>query len=212
MICSYCKSNVDTDSFHCDQCGKEIFICSECGLPGKGKNCIYDGKKLISTKDKYQPNAIDSDNIKVEKPSPPFSLFDSSSDFSNSHSEEKNKKYLPIPILRLVNKNLKIDIEIKNEDIIGRIEGMHVNVFSQFNQISGKHGQFIFDTDKGWTYKDVGSTNGSKYSKNDIWSEVSIIKQHTSEVLANNYFLLLANIEFQIVIEINPNKGGTIKV
>ena len=109
MICSYCKSNIDNDSFHCDQCGKEIFICTECGLPGKGKNCINDGKKLISIKDKYQSNSTDSENINNEKVSQSFSLFDSSSDVSKSPFEEKNQKVFLTPILRLVNKNLKID-------------------------------------------------------------------------------------------------------
>ncbi len=52
MICAWCKSDIDNDSYHCDQCGKEQFICPACGKPGKGKSCVEDGNPLFSPKQK----------------------------------------------------------------------------------------------------------------------------------------------------------------
>ena len=51
MICPSCKSEIDRDSFFCDQCGTEILICPVCKNPGKGKRCTQDGGKLIPAKD-----------------------------------------------------------------------------------------------------------------------------------------------------------------
>jgi pSer/pThr/pTyr-binding forkhead associated (FHA) protein len=52
MICAYCKSDIESDSFYCDQCSKEVFVCQVCGKPGKGKNCVDDGGALLSQKQK----------------------------------------------------------------------------------------------------------------------------------------------------------------
>ena len=50
MECPTCKADVDDDSWFCDQCGTELFKCSQCGRPGKGKRCAFDGKPLTSCK------------------------------------------------------------------------------------------------------------------------------------------------------------------
>ena len=71
MICSYCKSDIDNDSFHCDQCGKELFICPTCGKSGKGKNCVEDGSKLFSPKQKSvttSPNGIQNNTSQISQP------------------------------------------------------------------------------------------------------------------------------------------------
>jgi len=47
MQCPLCKEQIDDDSRYCDLCGEQILICSECGRPGKGKRCKFDGKELI---------------------------------------------------------------------------------------------------------------------------------------------------------------------
>ncbi|HRR95442.1 MAG TPA: zinc ribbon domain-containing protein [Candidatus Ratteibacteria bacterium] len=50
MICVFCKSNIEGDSFFCDQCGKEILICPKCSQPGKGQYCTYDSTLLVTKK------------------------------------------------------------------------------------------------------------------------------------------------------------------
>lgn len=48
MQCPSCKEQIDDDSRYCDQCGEQIMVCSECGRPGKGKRCIFDGKEMVA--------------------------------------------------------------------------------------------------------------------------------------------------------------------
>ena len=50
MICVFCGGSIDDDSFYCDQCGKEILMCPECGRSGKRKVCTFDGNALVPVK------------------------------------------------------------------------------------------------------------------------------------------------------------------
>ena len=104
---------------------------------------------------------------------------------------------------------MKIDIEIKDGDIIGRTEGNFSNLFNQFNQISGKHVQFNFDNVNGWQIKDFGSTNGSAVSENPNWQTTPKLKQDIPVQLKNNTLLLIANIEFQVNIILPQTSTGT---
>jgi hypothetical protein len=209
MICCYCKCNIDDDSFHCDQCGKELSVCPNCGKTGKGKNCVEDGSKLFSPKQKlantYQIKIQPLNNLDLE--SQPISIL-SQSVTPNIHSESSNDDFSN-PVLKISNYHLKIEIDIKNCDIVGRTKGNHASLFNQFSQISGQHAQFIFDKSKGWTFIDLGSTNGSAINNTPNWQNVPKLKPHTIEALSNNCFLLIANIEFQIKIISNPTTSET---
>ncbi len=63
MICIYCKADIEHDSFYCDQCGEELYICEKCGKPGKGKRCTEDGGKLIAAKDKNVANSATTSSL-----------------------------------------------------------------------------------------------------------------------------------------------------
>lgn len=209
MICSYCKSDIDNDSFHCDQCGKELLVCPTCGKSGKGKNCVEDGSKLFSPKQKSVTTT--SNNIQSNTPevSQPVSILNQISPPLSKIQPPVLNTNIFIPVLRIINNHLKIDIELQDGDIIGRATGNHANIFEQLSQVSGQHAQFIFNEDYGWTFKDLGSTNGSKISNSSNWLNVSQLKPHTFETLSNNCFILLANIEFQIKIDLQSTSIGT---
>lgn len=212
MICSYCKSDIDNDSFHCDQCGKELFICPTCGKPGKGKNCVEDGSKLFSPKQKSgvtTSSGVAQNQNNVPLVSQPVSILNQTVDTPSKIQPPVFNNNPTAPVLKLISNHLKIDIELKSEDIIGRTTGNHANIFGQFSQISGQHAQFVFDKTNGWTIKDLGSTNGSAISNSPNWQNVPKLKPHTLEALSNNCFLLLANIEFQVKIISNTTPSGT---
>jgi len=59
-----------------------------------------------------------------------------------------NKKASEKSELCLINKNL----------------GLYVDIFGQYQRISGKHLKINFDVQKGWLATDLGSTNGTKYN------------------------------------------------
>jgi hypothetical protein len=188
MICANCKSSIEDDSLFCDQCGKEIFICPACGKPGKGKNCVEDGSKLFSPRQKSLTN-------------------------NNTSLSPKTVNSL-IPLLKLVNHREKIDIEINDGDIIGSSTGEHVEVFCKYKQVSGIHARFVFDKDNGWMVTDIGSagkgsTNGTAVNSLPVWQNVSKLISNKPVKVLNNSFLLIANIEFEVKVilpkQLTPN-------
>jgi len=198
MICPYCKSDIDDDSFHCDQCGKELFVCPQCGRAGKGRNCVEDGAKLVSRKQQAAGGAADPQNQTVT-PAKPTSLFDSPAQNQPQPPPPNNAAKSTFPPLRLVNKNIGIDVEIKNNDIIGRNTGNHVDIFGTHSQVSGQHAQFIY-TKNNWVVNDLNSTNGTAVNTSPNWKDVPKLQPHSQQIIRDGEYLLIANIEFQIKI------------
>jgi pSer/pThr/pTyr-binding forkhead associated (FHA) protein len=69
--CAFCEAMIDDDSYYCDQCGEKIKLCPQCGKPGKGKRCIFDGEPLAaaeeSAENKPLPRLVDHDgSIDIE--------------------------------------------------------------------------------------------------------------------------------------------------
>ena len=216
MICPSCKSEIDRDSFFCDQCGNQILICPTCKNPGKGKRCTQDGGKLIPAKDfgtqqttttqttedkkpvtsgatqtqqpQYQQFFVGT-NIPVPQPGQPAGM---------TASAGENK-------LTLINNTLGIKINLQGEDIIGRKAGNFISVFGKFNQISGKHARVTFDERTGFFITDLGSSNGTKYNG-------APLVPNQPQLLANKGRLLLANIEFIVEIETPQDSDATVRV
>ena len=109
MICSYCKSDIDNDSFHCDQCGKELLVCPTCGKSGKGKNCVEDGSKLFSPKQKSVITT--SNNIQSNTPavSQPVSILNQIAPQLSKIQPPVLNTNIFIPVLRIINNHLKIN-------------------------------------------------------------------------------------------------------
>lgn len=211
MICATCKSDIENDSYHCDQCGKELFICPTCGKTGKGKNCVEDGGKLFSPKQKSATapqSELQSQNIEplISQPNIPTPKpIEKPSEAIKPISQSK----VSIPVLKLVNNREKIDIELKNGEIIGRTIGEHVIIFSQYTQVSGKHIQFVFDNLNGWNAIDLGSTNGSAINTVANWQNIPKLIPNKLFALNNNSFLLIANVEFQVKITLHQPSTPT---
>ena len=193
MQCPFCKSNIDDDSFYCDQCGKEILICPKCNKPGKGKMCTRDGTKLITMKSKIAGTA-NGLGVPVAVSSVPA------------------QNLGPIPVLdkgelHLINKNLGLDIKIEKDVSIGRTTGDFVDIFSKYQTVSGRHLQINFDFKKGWIVTDLGSTNGTKYNNMPL-------VPNKPQILKDKSYLIIANIEFylQILTKKLIGKTGTMRV
>jgi len=207
MLCVYCNSDIENDSFHCDQCGKEIFLCPNCNLPRKGKHCVEDNGKLYSPKQKLNANITTSQPISIN-PAPQ----------NNSILKNTSQPVIPsnneTPILKIENAHLKIDIEIKDGDIIGLSNGRFANIFSKFDQISGTHAKFLYDLSEGWMVIDIGSTgtgstNGTRISNTPNWQSIPKISPNTPTSLKNNSLLLIANIEFHVKIILSQGVSPT---
>jgi predicted RNA-binding Zn-ribbon protein involved in translation (DUF1610 family) len=194
MICAYCKITIDDDSFHCDQCGKEVLVCPKCNQIGKGKMCTGDGTPLIPARTKIATTP-DSGEVAGEVP---IAII---------------QPVLPSPVvsdtseLHLINKTLGLDIKVVKNCLIGRTKGDFVDIFSKYPQVSGQHLQINFNPQTGWTAMDLGSTNGTKYNNNDL-------RPMQLQVLTDKSYLRIANIEFyvQILTEKKTGKAGTVRL
>lgn len=135
MDCPFCFSSIDDDSFFCDQCGKEILVCSECGKPGAAKRCIHDGKKLVPAGE-----AAEFHKTGTGTPVEPAGL-------------------------HLINNTLELDIQPTAGQIIGRREGEFTHIFANFGTVSGTHAKIDKDPQGNWTITDLDSTNGTWVGK-----------------------------------------------
>lgn len=201
MLCVYCNSDIENDSFHCDQCGKEIFLCPNCNLPRKGKHCVEDTGKLYSPKQKSISGISTDPTVSTSPSSQNISILKGASQPAISNNTQ-------IPILKISNTNLKIDIEIKDRSIIGRTVGEYVDIFSTFSDISGKHLVFEYQAINGWTVKDTGSddkgsTYGTKLNKTPSWDNTAKLIPNNPTPLKDNTYLLIAD-KYEFFVRILP--------
>ncbi len=195
MQCAFCKEFIDDDSFYCDMCGEEIKTCPSCKKPGKGKVCTKCGKPLTTFKAKSEQSVEDIETSREKDPLLSAETVQESSNTIKStyRLPENTPSNASRPQLRLLNKNINVDLNIDDNSIIGRTSGQYVTIFGVFDQVSGKHCRFNYDQAKGWTVTDLGSTNKTKYNNQEIFLNMP---QH----LSDQSYLKIANIEFFVRI------------
>jgi SpoVK/Ycf46/Vps4 family AAA+-type ATPase len=52
LNCAHCQTQLKDNSFYCKKCGREVYVCINCGQVGIGRRCSHDGKPLIPAKEK----------------------------------------------------------------------------------------------------------------------------------------------------------------
>jgi hypothetical protein len=215
ISCAYCQSQVEDDSFFCDQCGKEIMICMECGRTGQGKCCDEDGSELVSAQSKAgvenKSGSQQTDNLKnnpvIQSKDPQPSTHNPQPTTLNPQPTTPNPQPSG-PGLKLVNANLGLTLDINSGEIVGRNTGPYSSKLSGFPGISGKHLVFSYDGNSGWTFMDLGSSNGTKYSKNNKdWQNTATTAINVSTPVENKSYILIANVEFVIQIDGYSNTG-----
>lgn len=221
ISCAYCQSQVEDDSFFCDQCGKEIMICIECGRTGQGKCCDEDGSELVSAKSRFgqKENKSASQATDTLFNNPVIQSNDQGNVVSNIPQPQTGpatinnppsplKTNLAVPALRLVNTNLGLSLEITSGETIGRTTGPYAPKLAGFPGISGKHLVFSYDNSNGWSFRDIGSSNGTKYNKtNHDWQNTATTTVNIPVPVENKSYILIANVEFVIQIESLSNTG-----
>jgi len=196
MQCAFCKETIDDDSFYCDMCGEEIKACPGCKKPGKGKVCTSCGTPLTTIKSQKGESVDSGETAKTPSAPPPSGgkVPDSTSSVGGTYRLPDNEPInSAIPQLRLLNKNINVDLKIDDNSIIGRATGQYVATFGGFNQVSSKHCRFNYDQAKGWSVTDLGSTNKTKYNNRAIIPNVP-------QLLGDQSYLKIANIEFFVRI------------
>ncbi len=138
--CPFCTTPVEDDSFFCDQCGKELKVCFECGTFVRGKFC----SSCRSTNIGFAKEKAGKMNQK------------------NSSSPEKQSGKNDCTLAG-IEKEITLSLQA-SEGIytIGRKEGAFVSHFCNDNFISRRHAILTFDArEECWTLSDPGSTNGT---------------------------------------------------
>lgn len=178
IICPKCKTEIESDSWYCDQCGFQLRFCSQCGRPGKGNRCTFCGGVMYAPAERQeitsQPGGGES-TVQVR-----------------TISAGQVKGY-SVPQLFLTNLSLNVRIEGANGAVIGRKKGPYQLMLSNFSYLSGSHAQLKYDAQSGWTITDMNSTNGTMLNQTRLMPGVPAPLQHGGK-------LQLANIELNIEI------------
>ena len=143
-----CACEIPDDSFYCDQCGKELSKCQQCGSLVAGRFCPKDGSKTIAL----------SQAIPMS-PAPTVSSHQAPATLANAT--------IRVPLggnqvskLKLIHVGGTI-LECSGETPLGRRAGPHAGFLAAFDTVSGTHGK-VFPRGSDWIFVDSGSTNGSK--------------------------------------------------
>jgi hypothetical protein len=211
LVCPWCQASLDDDSWFCDQCGKELYVCPRCNTLRKGKVCTQDGTTLIPLKDRSAYSSAGSAAPETDQPVSPLPASGSSAVIPTNIGSRQAPSALQPQAgteqeeLVLINRNLGLNLVIRPGDIIGRKEGRFSDVFQGYKSISRRHCLFNYEPGKGWTVTDLGSTNGVDY-------EGKRIQPYQPQPLRSRSFLVIGNIEFFVEIRRQSSVDQTERV
>lgn len=187
--CPKCKSEIENDSFYCDQCGVELYICTKCHIFGKGKRCTQCGQALVSAQEaagglqqdaqqstQQSPNQSSQQSASSQQASQQSAPMQSGADAQSVDSQnlrhvspssvpdaEKTIRpgmsSVPLP-LRLVCAEAGIRLGLGDGAVIGR-RGDYSSVFSSYSYVSGAHARLQQTPSYRWEIVDLDSTNGT---------------------------------------------------
>jgi hypothetical protein len=201
MQCQSCKETIDDDSRYCDQCGEQIWVCSVCGRPGKGKRCIFDGKELVPATG--GPSTVSAGGVSTPTAQP------TQSPLPVHAVQTPSQTIQPAPQSTATGDKIKLTstmhgimIEAVDGDIIGRKNGAFVNVFGRFNYVSGTHCKIVKNA-AGWHIQDMGSTNHT-------YVQGTQLQPNMLYPLANGVTVKIADVELLVSYDIS--NGGTTRL
>jgi hypothetical protein len=199
MQCPLCKEQIDDDSRYCDQCGEQIMVCKECGRPGKGKRCIFDGKEMVPAGSQPTPtpaattvqtativaNPVQATTAPKPPPPPPPQSFAASSSSSDTVRFSGNG----------------IVFEAKDGDVIGRKNGPFASMFAGQQTVSSTHCK-VLKVSGSWHIQDLGSTNGTFVQGNKL-------APNAPYPMSSNTVIKVGTLEFVVTF---ADDGATIRV
>ena len=160
--CPNCRAMIPDDSAFCDQCGKELMWCPECGRPKRGTTCpvcgndLVPGRKWLAGGDSSASPQNDS-RSSAQNDSRSSAQNDNASSASlDCHPERSEGSPGPDRASRLAGNGWTL---ILRPGPFGRRGGIWPELAS-CQYVSGNHG-VIGQTGDIWTITDSGSTNGT---------------------------------------------------
>lgn len=182
IYCPKCKSEIEGDSRFCDQCGAEVFYCSNCHRPGKGLRCTACGALMVKYDDLTGGAKEMETSLHVTKRESAMAAA-----LGATHRSG-------MPQLFLVNDSLQMRLAGVDGAILGRRMGIYHEVLASCHYISGTHAQLAYVVPNGWTLADKGSSNGTFINGQKILPNEPMR-------LRNGDRVVLANVEFRVEIK-----------
>lgn len=179
--CPSCKSEIESGSWYCDQCGIEIKCCVSCGRAGENELCAVCGDNMI-------PARLYTTTLgKTVQPA--------DSSFTRISAVDRNIKIKRPVKLYLVNYPLGIRFEAVDEAVIGRKVGPYSTLLKNHPYVSGKHAVVKHGTnEKEWIIIDQNSSNGTYLNGERIFAL-------TPTPIKEGDKIQLANIELIVELE-----------
>lgn len=194
IICPSCKEEIEDDSHYCDQCGQELFYCSNCGRVGMGRRCTHCGGLMVSYDEIDRQRSQRQQSVSMSYAGYATSHRDLYAETSHRPPEgSQMPAQTGIPTLTLYNPTLDIRMVGVNGAIIGRRQGPYMQLFENNMYISGVHAQLIYKPDTGWCVIDKHSSNGTKLNQREVQPDVPMS-------LKSGDIVTLANINLQVSI------------
>ena len=158
--CPDCRAMIPDDSAFCDQCGKLLMWCPECGRPKRGTTCPVCGNDLIPGHKWLEGGRSQSGG---DSSAPPHSDSRNSAHSDNAssashdcHPERSEGSPGPVRASRLSGNGWMLTLQ---PGPFGRRGGIWPEL-STCPYVSGNHG-VIGKAGDNWTITDSGSTNGT---------------------------------------------------
>lgn len=201
--CPKCRVEIESDSYYCDQCGVELYICPQCHVFGKGKRCTQCGQPLVSAANQVvspvhpSTSSVNSSASSVSpasskavapKPSRPVHVCPASSE-----PEKTMRPGVSVPLLpvRLVCSAAGIRLGLGNGAVIGRRKGDYVSAFASQGYVSGTHARLQKSASGQWEIVDLDSTNGTFVNGNRLSPNVPA-------VFSIGDIVRIANLDFKV--------------
>ena len=183
--CPKCRVEIESDSYYCDQCGVELYICPQCHVFGKGKRCTQCGQPLVSA-----ANQVVSP---VHPSTSSVNQLSSSGSPAPSDPEKTMRPEVSVPPLpvRLVCSAAGIRLGLGNGAVIGRRKGDYVSAFASQGYVSGTHARLQKSTSGQWEIVDLDSTNGTFVNGNRLSPNVPA-------VFSIGDIVRIANLDFKV--------------
>lgn len=199
IICPVCKEEIEDDSHFCDQCGRALLYCTNCGRVGVGRRCTSCGGMMVSAGNRQA--GLPSQSSMVDMSMQVFKSVTASSSVRPSPDTMGTQAFNPfasasihVPTLQLVNDSLNIRIIGVNGAIIGRRQGPYTDFFQQNMYVSGAHAQLFYYQDSGWCVCDRHSSNGTLLNQRQLQPDMQMS-------LKNEDVLTIANVSLQVRID-----------
>lgn len=192
--CPYCQKNVPDDSLYCDLCGKKLNFCPKCRKPGAGRVCGSCGTPMVGGAGNGAPPNLFAPKEAVRKENPFVAAKPATppNPFVRKEADRQENPTTSAQVLKLQCSALAEAFAVQSGARFGR--DIHpMNDRKAFDTISSNHGIFA-RSGRGWTFKDVGSTNGTALNGRRI-------QTNREEQLSDGDTLQMGEIIFKVILK-----------